>query len=65
MKRHVRQTAIIVAALSTWIAWPSAAERRPITEKDLFNFVWVAALLAPCRAGASTPRMHRLFLDGP
>src|SRR5262245_48209567 len=38
MKQRLRVVLLLLAALS---ALPSAAEKRPITEKDLFKFVWV------------------------
>jgi dipeptidyl aminopeptidase/acylaminoacyl peptidase len=39
MKRRLVLLSLVVAALAVR---PSAADRRPITEKDLFKFVWVA-----------------------
>jgi dipeptidyl aminopeptidase/acylaminoacyl peptidase len=40
MNRHRRAIAFLLAL--TALASPAAAQRRPITEKDLFKFVWVA-----------------------
>jgi dipeptidyl aminopeptidase/acylaminoacyl peptidase len=43
MKRRITRRVLCVAvAAAAAFAWPSAAERRPISEKDLFSFVWVA-----------------------
>ena len=39
MKRHLIPFAIVFTALATFL---SAVEKRAITEKDLFKFVWVA-----------------------
>ena len=41
-RRICRQTIVMVGALCAFATWPSAAERRPIAEKDIFKFVWVA-----------------------
>jgi dipeptidyl aminopeptidase/acylaminoacyl peptidase len=43
MTRAYRRAGVLAAlACSAWIAGPVAAERRPITEKDLFKFIWIA-----------------------
>jgi Tol biopolymer transport system component len=43
MKRQYYRVSILAAAVfCTWTTWPTAAERRPINEKDLFKFVWIA-----------------------
>ena len=42
MRQTRRILFILVAAFASLAAWPTAAERRPITEKDLFKFVWIA-----------------------
>jgi dipeptidyl aminopeptidase/acylaminoacyl peptidase len=39
MKQRLLILSLFVAVLA---AMPSAAEKRPITEKDLFKFAWVA-----------------------
>ncbi len=38
-RRHLLAIVALVAAVS---AWPGAAEKRSVTETDLFDFVWVA-----------------------
>src|SRR5262245_3369886 len=43
MKHHaVRFALAVVVTLAAGQAAPSAADRRPITEKDLCKFVWIA-----------------------
>jgi dipeptidyl aminopeptidase/acylaminoacyl peptidase len=43
MKRRTGRTAMLVVAVCfSSAAWPSGAQRRTITEQDLFKFVWVA-----------------------
>ena len=42
MRQTRRILFILVAAFASLAAWPTAAERRPITENDLFKFVWIA-----------------------
>jgi len=37
-----RRVLAVVAIMAAVSAWPGAAEKRPITETDLFDFVWVA-----------------------
>ena len=40
--RPFRRAALALFILACTVALPQTAERRPITEKDLFKFVWVA-----------------------
>jgi dipeptidyl aminopeptidase/acylaminoacyl peptidase len=42
MIRRASQLALVPVVLAAWAAWPSALERRPIAEKDIFKFVWIA-----------------------
>src|SRR5262245_37828786 len=42
MSRLHRSVLLLPLILAAIVARPSAADKRPITEKDLFNFVWVA-----------------------
>jgi len=41
-RRSCQFTILLVAALSVFVAGSFAVERRPVAEKDLFKFVWVA-----------------------
>ena len=38
----LRRIAIVIVVLASFAARPALAQRRPIAEKDLFKFVWVA-----------------------
>ena len=40
--RPFRRAALAVLIVAGTVALPRTAERRPITDKDLFKFVWVA-----------------------
>ena len=42
MPRYSRSLCLFALILAALAARPSAADKRPITEKDLFKFVWVA-----------------------
>jgi dipeptidyl aminopeptidase/acylaminoacyl peptidase len=42
MRYHISAIGVFLALLSSPTGWTHAAERRGITEKDLFKFVWVA-----------------------
>src|SRR5262245_56583884 len=42
MPRYSRSLCLLALILAAIAARPSAADKRPITEKDLFKFVWVA-----------------------
>jgi dipeptidyl aminopeptidase/acylaminoacyl peptidase len=42
MKQHLHRSIVFVGLLALAATSPSAADRRPITETDLFKFVWVA-----------------------
>ena len=43
MNRHISQCTIVLAiALGLLGAQPAVAQRRPMTEKDLLSFVWIA-----------------------
>ena len=41
MTHHISR-GIVVAAAVLWLVVPASAQRRPMTEKDLFSFVWIA-----------------------
>ena len=40
--QRLRRTALALVVIAGTATFPRAAERRPMTEKDLFKFVWVA-----------------------
>ena len=42
MRQSSRALTLLIAACALVVAVPVAAQRRPITEKDIFRFVWVA-----------------------
>ena len=61
MKRHVCTTIVLVIAYGLLVVQPARAQRRNITEKDIFAFVWVAdPQISPGRiASRVRAREHR------